>query len=130
MKHLLLLNNSVTTLMIDSVKADDGEGECNLEMDQDKRESSKRVNIIISTIEKRFSVKSSSIYSFSFCAKLHCWIFNDLSPIFRFNSIHVIDNDLFHNNQVPDANNTSEKEKICHFLKMMHSVRKKSPNHS
>ena len=56
-KHLLLLNNSVTTLMIDSVKADNGESECNLEMDPDERESNERFNTIISTIEKRFSVK-------------------------------------------------------------------------
>ena len=33
MKHLLLLNNSATTLMIDSVKPDDGESEFNSEMD-------------------------------------------------------------------------------------------------
>ena len=43
--------------MIDSVKADNGESECNLEMDPDERESNKRFNTIISTIEKRFSVK-------------------------------------------------------------------------
>ena len=43
--------------MIDSVKADNGESECNLEMDPDERESNKRFNTIISTIQKRFSVK-------------------------------------------------------------------------
>ena len=53
-KHLLLLNNSVITLMIDSVKPDDGEGECN-------SENRKTLNTIISTIEKRFRVRSSSI---------------------------------------------------------------------
>ena len=36
--------------------------------------------------------------------------FNDLSPIFRFDPLHVIDNDLFHDNLVYDANNTGEKE--------------------
>ena len=55
-KHLLLLKNSVTTLMIDSVKPDDGESECNSEMDPDESESRKTLNAIISTIEKRFSV--------------------------------------------------------------------------
>ena len=61
----LLLNNSVTTLMIDSVKPEDGEDVCNLEMDPDERESRKTLNTIISTIEKRFSLRSSSIYSSS-----------------------------------------------------------------
>ena len=66
-KHLLLLNNSnsVNTLMIDLVKPDDGEGECNSEMDLDERESRKTRNTIISTIEKRFGIRSSSIYSSS-----------------------------------------------------------------
>ena len=64
-KHLLLLKNSVTTLMIDSVKPDDGESECNSEMDPDERESRKTLNAIKNTIEKRFRVRSSSIYSSS-----------------------------------------------------------------
>ena len=64
-KHLLLLKNSVTTLMIDSMKPDHGESECNSEMDPDERESRKTLNAIISTIEERFSLRSSSIYSSS-----------------------------------------------------------------
>ena len=36
--------------------------------------------------------------------------FNDLSPIFRFHPLHVIDNDLFHDNLVHDANNTGKKD--------------------
>ena len=36
-KHLLLLSNSVTTLMIDSVKPDHGEDVCNSEMDPDEK---------------------------------------------------------------------------------------------
>ena len=142
-KHLLLLKNSVTTLMIDSVKPDDGESECNSEMDPDERESRKTLNAIISTIEKRFSVRSSSIYSSSVRNYVvgfgdeyqPCWCtcpsfrmnrtlckhffavinsgmatFNDLSPIFRFHPLHVIDNDLFHDNLVHDANNIDEKD--------------------
>ena len=142
-KHLLLLNNSVTTLMIDSVKPEDGEDVCNSEMDPDERESRKTLNNIISTIEKRFIVRSSSIYSSSVQNYVvgfgneyqPCWCtcpsfrmnrtlckhffavinsgmatFNDLSPIFRFHPLHVIDNDLFHNNLVYDANSTAEKE--------------------
>ena len=142
-KHLLLLNNSVTTLMIDSVKPEDGEDVCNSEMDPDERESRKTLNTIISTIEKRFSVRSSSIYSSSVQNYVvgfgneyqPCWCtcpsfcmnrtlckhffavinsgmatFNDLSPIFRFHPLHVIDNDLFHDNLVYDANSTDEKE--------------------
>ena len=142
-KHLLLLSNSVTTLMIDSVKPEDGEDVCNSEMDPDGRESRKTLNNIISTIEKRFSVRSSSIYSSSVQNYVvgfgneyqPCWCtcpsfrmnrtlckhffavinsgmatFNDLSPIFRFHPLHVIDNDLFHNNLVYDANSTAEKE--------------------
>ena len=34
--------------------------------------------------------------------------FNDLSPIFQFHPLHVVDNDLFHDNLVHDANNTGE----------------------
>ena len=64
-KHLLLLKNSVTTLMIDSVKPDDGESECNSEMDPDEKESRKTLIAIKNTIEKRFRVRSSSIYSSS-----------------------------------------------------------------
>ena len=64
-KLLLLLNNYVTTLMIDSVKPDEEESECNSEIDPDERESRKTLNAIINTIEKRFSVRSSSIYSSS-----------------------------------------------------------------
>ena len=142
-KHLLLLNNSVTTLMIDSVKPEDGEDVRNSEMDPDERKSRKTLNTIISTIEKRFSVRSSSIYSSSVQNYVvgfgneyqPCWCtcpsfrmnrtlckhffavinsgmatFNDLSPIFRFHPLHVIDNDLFHDNLVYDANSTDEKE--------------------
>ena len=47
-KHLLLLKNYVTTLMIDSVKPDDEESECNSEMDPAQRESRKTLNAIIS----------------------------------------------------------------------------------
>ena len=65
MKHLLLLNNSATTLMIDSVKPDDGESEFNSEMDPPERESRKTLNAIISTVEERFNIKSSLIYSTS-----------------------------------------------------------------
>ena len=36
--------------------------------------------------------------------------FNDLSPIFRFHPLHVINNDLFHDNLVYNAHNTGEKE--------------------
>ena len=64
-KHLLLLNNFVTTLMIYKVKPANGEGVCNSEMDLDERESRKILSAIISTIEKRFSVRSSSVYSSS-----------------------------------------------------------------
>ena len=35
--------------------------------------------------------------------------FNDLSLIFRFHLLHVIDNDLFHDDLFHDANNTGEK---------------------
>ena len=49
-KHLLLLKNYVTTLMIDSVKPDNGESECYSEMDPDERESRKTLIAIISTI--------------------------------------------------------------------------------
>ena len=143
MKHFLLLNNSVTPLMIDSVKPHDGEGVCNSEMDPDERESRETLNTIISTIEKRYSVRSSSIYSFSVQNYVvgfgkeyqSCWCtcpsvrmnrtlckhffavinsgmatFNDLSPIFQFHPLHVIDNHLFHDNLVHEANNTSEKD--------------------
>ena len=34
--------------------------------------------------------------------------FNDLSPIFQFHPLHVVDNNLFHDNLVHDANNTGE----------------------
>ena len=64
-KHLLLLNNSVPTLMIDSVKPEDGEDVHNSETDPDERKSRKTLNTIISTIGKRFGVRSSSIYSSS-----------------------------------------------------------------
>ena len=129
--------------MIDSVKPEDGEDMCNSEMDPDERESRKTLNIIMSTIEKRFSVRSSSIYSSSVQNYVvgfgneyqPCWCtcpsfrmnrtlckhffavinsgmatFDDLSPIFRFHPLHVIDNDLFHNNLVYDPNSTDEKE--------------------
>ena len=43
----------------------DGEYECNSEMGPDERESRKTLNAIISTIEKRLNVRSSSIYSSS-----------------------------------------------------------------
>ena len=36
--------------------------------------------------------------------------FNYLSLIFRFHPLHVIDNNLFHDNLVHDANNTGEKD--------------------
>ena len=36
--------------------------------------------------------------------------FSDLSPIFLFHPLHVIDNDLFHHNIVYGANNTGEKQ--------------------
>ena len=36
--------------------------------------------------------------------------FNDFLPNFRFHPLHVIDIDLFHDNLVHDANNTSEKD--------------------
>ena len=62
-KHNLLLKNSVTTLMMHSVKPDDGENECNSEMDVDERESRKTLSATISTTEKIVSIKSSSIYS-------------------------------------------------------------------
>ena len=51
--------------MIDSMKPDHRESECNSEMDPDERESRKTLNAIISTIEERFSLRSSSIYSSS-----------------------------------------------------------------
>ena len=56
-KHLLLFKNYVTTLMIDSVKPDDGESDCNSEMDPDERESRKSINAIISTMEKKIQRK-------------------------------------------------------------------------
>ena len=51
--------------MIAKVKPDDGKNECSSEMDPDGTESRKTLHAIISTIEKRFSVRSSSIYSSS-----------------------------------------------------------------
>ena len=91
-KHLLLLKNFVATLMIDSVKPVDGDSECNSEMDPDKRESGKTLIAIISTTEKRFSVRSSSIYNSSvqnyvvgFGDKYQpCWC---TCPSFRMNTL-------------------------------------------
>ena len=107
-----------------------------------RKQSRKTLNTIISTIEKRLSIRSSSIYSSSvqnyvvgfgneyqpcwctcplFCMnRTHCKhffavvnsgmaAFNDLSLIFRFHLLHVIDNDLFHDDLFHDANNTGEK---------------------
>lgn len=51
--------------MIDLVIPDDGESEFNSEMDPPQRESRKMLNAIISTVEKRFNITSSLIYSTS-----------------------------------------------------------------
>ena len=56
-KNLLLLNNSVTTLMIDSVKPEDGEDVRNSEMDRDERESRKTLSTIISHYRKKIQRK-------------------------------------------------------------------------
>ena len=134
--------------------------------DQSVKPDDRSYQVIISTIEKRFSIRRSSIYSLSvqnyvvgFDKKYQpCWwctcssfrmkrslckhyfvvinsgmvTFNDLSLTLRLHSSHVINNDLFHNDLVYDANNTVKKtrHKNCCFLKKMHSVREKSPNHN
>ena len=59
---------------------------------------------VVSHEQKTFSKHFSAVINSGMTT------FSDLSPIFLFHPLHVIDNDLFHHNIVYGANNTGEKQ--------------------